>query len=144
MPKNANSPQRLRDRRKPPGASGALGPTWTDEDRQKAIQPLLNVARTEELIASRAAEVGTTSRTLHRWIAAAEGRTPGSTKLKVYFPGAALFVVAEHSKGTSIRAIHRLLLSEWPRLHPGRSCPCYSTLLAFVRSLPSASKERKP
>jgi hypothetical protein len=105
-----------------------------------AIHPLLNIPRTEELLAARAAEVGTTSRSLYRWIAAYEGTPPGSTKLRFDFPAAALFVVAKQSEGISTREIHRFLTSEWTAFYPRKPCPSYGTLLAFVRSLPSASK----
>jgi hypothetical protein len=103
-----------------------------------AITPLLNVPRTEELLAARAAEVGVSSRTLHRWIAAYEGAPPSDTKLQFDFPAAALFVVATHFEGMSTRAIHQLLKSEWAALYPGKPCPCYTTLLVFIRSLSSA------
>jgi hypothetical protein len=117
---------------------------WTDAERLDAIAPLLDVPRTEELLAARAADVGVSSRTLFRWVADYEGRQPGGTKLRFDFPAAALFVTLKHFEGTSTRAIHELLVAEWPTLCPGKPCPSYSTLLAFVRSLPSASKEAQP
>jgi hypothetical protein len=100
-----------------------------------AITPLLNVPRTEEMLAARAAEVGVSSRTLHRWIAAYEGAAPSDTKLRSDFPAAALFVVARHYAGDSTREIHALLSSEWAALDTGKPCPSYTTLLTFVRSL---------
>lgn len=116
----------------------------TDEERTDAIRLLLNVPRTEELLAVRAAEIGVSLRTLHRWIAAHEGRLPGSTKLRFDFPAAALFVALRHFEGATTRAIHKLLASEWPTLCPGKPCPCYTTLLSYVRSLRSASQKVKP
>jgi hypothetical protein len=141
MAEKTKSAQPIWDGQEPRRSCVSVSRKHTAEERLAAICPLLNVARTEELIATRAAEVGTTSRTLHRWIAAVEGRAPGSTRLKLDFPGAASFVVANYFEGTSAHAIHQLLKSEWPVLHPGKPCPCYSTILSFVRSLKSASKE---
>jgi hypothetical protein len=116
---------------------------FTEAECLAVIAPLLKGRRTEELLAARAAELGVSSRTLHRWIAAYERRSPG-TKLRFDFPVAAFFVTLKHSEGASVRAIHELLASEWPNLYPGKPCPCYTTLLAFVRSLPSASRSVRP
>ena len=116
---------------------------WTDAERVAAITPLKG-RRTEELLAARAAELGVSSRTLHRWIADYEGRLPGGTKLRFDFPAAALFVMLKHSEGATVRAIHKLLASVWADLYPGKPCPCYTTLLSFVRSLSSAPRPVRP
>src|SRR3989442_845285 len=108
MAENSNSPQQL------PGRTAKR--KWTDEERLNAIRPLLNMARTEELLAAHAAEVGTSSRSLHRWIADYEGTPPGSTKLRFDFPAAALFIAARHFAGDSIRTIHQALQSQWETL----------------------------
>jgi hypothetical protein len=117
---------------------------WTNKERLDAITSLVNVPRTEELLAARAAVIGVSSRTLHRWIAAHDGMPPGSTKLRFDFPAAALFVAAEHYSGVSTLALHRLLQSEWASLYPGKPCPCYTTLLSFVKSLRPVSQRVKP
>jgi hypothetical protein len=113
--------------------------SWTDAERLDAIAPLLKGRCTEERITARAIEVGVSSRSLHRWIAAHEGRTPG-TWFKVAFPVAAVFVTLRHSEGATVRAIHELLASEWANLYPGKKCPSYRTLVGFVASLPPRSK----
>jgi hypothetical protein len=115
----------------------------SDADKLEAIAPLVNVRRTEEMIAARAAEVGVSSRTLHRWIADFEGRSPGDTKLRFDFPAAALFVAAEHFKGSNARTIHQFLKSQWADLYPGKPCVSYSTLLCYIRSLPPVTPEKK-
>jgi hypothetical protein len=114
---------------------------WTDEERLAAIAPVMKGRCTEERLATRAAEVGVSSRTLHRWIAAYEGRQPSNTKLRFDFPVAALIVAAKYFEGMSVREIHRILKSEWRSLYPGKPCPSYTTLLIFVRSL---SKRPQP
>ncbi len=118
--------------------------TWTDAERLDAITPVLKGRCTEGRLIARAVEIGVSSRTLHRWIAEHEGRLPSDTKLRFDFPAVALFVTAKHFEGMSVREIHQVLKSEWPALYPDKPCPCYTTLLVFVRSLPSASKPVQP
>jgi hypothetical protein len=113
----------------------------TDAERVDAITPLLKGRCTEERLAARAVEVGVSSRTLHRWIAEHEGRLPSDTKLRFYFPAAALFVAAKRGEGMSVREIHHVLKAEWPTLYPGKPCPCLTTLRVFVSSLSSASHQ---
>ena len=132
MRKRGNSPQPFGDARK--------RPKRTVQEIAEAIASLVKFARrSEEMVHTRSAEVGVAARTLRRWLAAHDNLPrSNTTRFGLEFPVAALFVTLKHSEGVSVRAIRKTLALEWPNIYPGTSCPCYTTLLCFVRSRTSS------
>jgi transposase-like protein len=134
---------------------GKRATRWTAAARLGAVNRVKQLGpRTEESIRLVAAEVGCSGRQLYRWLrrfdevgerglADSRRRDRGRPKL-LRFPEAALFIVLHRAKGSTIRAIHKSLRREWPRLHPGFGLPSYAMVRSLIKSIETAKPDAVP
>ncbi len=132
--------------------TGKRATKWTAAARLGAVGRVRELGpRTEESIRIVAAEVGCSGRTLYRWLHQFDGSgqaglldSPRSDRGKpkiIRFPQAALFILLKHAEGLTIRAIHKSLKREWPRMYPGFGLPTYWMVRGLIKSVEKAKSE---